>query len=1036
MSHREAAVFRFLDDDGHPVVERNLDELLLRAQRIAAQLIGRANLVAGDRVVLVYLPSLDFVEALLACLLVGIVPAALLPPDPAGSDVARLRRVVDNAGAKALLTHRAYHRARMFGRLGSLARLAPRAAWPELSWVVTDARRHASLHEPRLPAPGELAFLQYTSGSTGAPRGVRVSHANLAHNLDFITRLAEYRSHSRFVWWVPQYHDFGLIAGIFAALWCGCSLSLLSPFSFLRRPAVWPEALSRFRATHTTSPNFGLELLMRKSKPEQRAAWDLSALERLGLGGEPIVGHTVTRFERAMKVTGLRPGKVVGAYGLAEHVAAISVSGTGRIEVDPTVLRREGRLQPSDAPGARLLVSSGSFGEHVRVRIVDPDEAELMPDGHVGEIWASSPSVVEGYEGEPRPPDFEARLPEDDGHRYLRTGDLGAVLDGQLYVTGRIKELIIIRGQNVYPTDIEHAVNKAHPSVRAGRVAAFGTTTDQGTEQLVIMAELRERLHPDSWPEIVGAIRAATRADVPAGAGGVVVLGRRGLVSKTTSGKVQRGVAEHSFHQPGFRARPEVLLVDFPSLTKTEPALATTTRDAVHAALSRALGRPIQANDLQRSPAELGLDSMQVTELQAALEQSLGTPISLEELLAAPTVADLAARVAGQTGRDATPLRVFLRRYKPAQPYRSAGVPPCLEFTAPEDAPRGSTALLWRPDPAAGVFELIEQARTLSKRQERAELRVLAQGAVAARTGELPQRSLAALWGFCRSLHSEAPHQRWQLIDSDGGPGLEAALAHPAQELALRDGALLAPGMEPWEPGSTAAEHSLPFGGAGLVVGSAGAATRRALLWLVRERGVTELVLLSTRDEGDGDLDSRLASEGVRVRRVSGSISSTAVLEAACKQARTELSWGILVAEHHRSLPAGRQTRGRVEAAMGSSLEAMQALAAACPPGARLLAMSDATGWLGPPRRAAWAAGCAALEAEVLHLRSRDRAVTHIMSGPWRNEVSTAELRCSWAPVGLGVPANGDELPLLESLLASGGPTCAGLLPGSLGDPG
>ncbi len=269
-TQRKAAVFRFLNEDGQPAVERSLESLMERALRVGGHLLERANLVAGDRVVLVYLPSLDFVEALLGCLMVGVIPAAILPPDPMGGDVERLQRVVDNAQAKALLTHRAFHRARMFGRLSTMTRLRPRAAWPVLPWIVTDAASRAPRAALRFPPGDELALLQYTSGSTGTPKGVRVTHANLAHNVEFITRVGAYHDHSHLLWWVPQYHDFGLVAGIFAALWRGCSLSLLSPFSFLRRPAVWPEALGRLRATHTTSPNFGLELLLRKSRTFRR----------------------------------------------------------------------------------------------------------------------------------------------------------------------------------------------------------------------------------------------------------------------------------------------------------------------------------------------------------------------------------------------------------------------------------------------------------------------------------------------------------------------------------------------------------------------------------------------------------------------------------------------------------------------------------------------------------------------------------------------------------------------------------------------
>ena len=418
-----------VDDDGLDEGWLTAAGLHDAARRVAAHLLGVAGLQPGDRAVLVYLPSLEFVTALAGCLMAGVVAVPVAPPDPMrpGADLERFATLAANAGARHALTHNVYHRARTLGRLRGLV-FKPATGWPELNWIVTDALK-APRAEVALPRtrPDDLAILQYTSGSTGTPRGVMITHRNLTHQLESNAAELGCRPDARAVIWVPHFHDFGLISGILSSLHGNGSLWMLSPLAFVRRPAIWFEVMSRVGATHTAAPNFAYALSTRKTTPEERRGWDLSPLEVVMSAAEPIQPEAVRGFLDAFAASRLQRSAFCPAYGLAEHTVGVSVRGRAIARVSRHALEHDGVARaPEDGEEAKTLVGCGRPSQGVTVRVVDPERRVDLEEGRVGEIWADSPSKAAGYFGLPEDTreTFHARLP-DDHREYLRTGDLG-----------------------------------------------------------------------------------------------------------------------------------------------------------------------------------------------------------------------------------------------------------------------------------------------------------------------------------------------------------------------------------------------------------------------------------------------------------------------------------------------------------------------------------------------------------------------------------------------------------------------------------
>ena len=550
----DETLYTFVDDKGADAESLTWRQTLEAAEAVAGHLAA-SGLAAGDRAALLYAPSLDFVRAFLGCLLARVVPVPLSPPNPYNLEVElpALAAITSSARARAMLCDTA------FAGLQDLARRRPELA--SLPWVNTSGLGAGVAPERPTPSPGDVAFVQYTSGSTSAPRGVLITYDNLDHQLSMNARELDFDRASRIVAWVPHYHDFGLVSGILSALHGNGQVWLMSPLTFVQRPHLWFDVMARVRATHTAAPNFGYDLAVRKTTPEQRRAWDLSSLRVVMSAAEPIRPDTVRSFLDAFAASRLDPRAFCPAYGLAEHTVGVTVRGRARLTLDRGALEREGRVVPT--PDGAPWIGCGTPPPGVRVRIVRPETGAPCEAAQVGEIWVSSPSKAKGYDDLPDETrdTFEATIAGDDA-RYLRTGDLGFLHEGEVFVVGRLKDTIIARGRNLYPQDIEESLRVCHDLVRPGGIAAFGLPgpAELG-DTLAVLVELRS---PPRDEAAVEAVLRAVRAAVLHGrriAADVIVLGKPGAALKTSSGKLRRRAIREAFERgdlPAYRVARDI----------------------------------------------------------------------------------------------------------------------------------------------------------------------------------------------------------------------------------------------------------------------------------------------------------------------------------------------------------------------------------------------------------------------------------------------------------------------------------------------
>ncbi len=645
----DKVVLSWVDPRGRVTREVTARELRAKVSAVASFVRHECGVGRGESVLLVYPPGLPFVFGFLGTMACGAVPVPVYPPQPnrLDRDGPALARVVENCGARIALTSTDYAWARRIsGLTGLLRRNAGR--WPQLRWYTTDRVRRGRAVEHRA-TPDEVALLQYTSGSTSDPKGVMITHANIQHQLDFNRRALQMGPDARAVMWVPQYHDFGLISGILSAAWGNLALWMMSPFTFLKRPAVWLSTMSQVRATHTAAPNFGYALALRKTTPNDRAAWDLSSVRVMMSAAEPVDGAMMDAFFDAFADTGLSRAAFCPAYGLAEHTVGVTVRGQLRARIDRRALAR-GRVQ---AGGDLLVVGCGRPDPDIEVRIVDPDTCRRLPAGRVGEIWVDSPSVAAGYLGRPQQTAaaFRAQLHGSDG-TWLRTGDLGFEQDGEIVVAGRLKDLIIVRGRNLHPEDVESTIRAANDKIRPGGVVAFGLRGDDGTEGLAAAIELRDDV-PEQAVQSVAATVCDEIVRVHAVTCGALHVGRRGLVLKTTSGKIRRQACAAQAKDGTLETRAircvrvadDPRLDDPPVASVAEPAAAQAGQDTarvVASLLAAQLELAPEQIDVHRPLTEFGLDSAGAVELAGQLSERFGHSVPDTVAFEHPTVQRLA----------------------------------------------------------------------------------------------------------------------------------------------------------------------------------------------------------------------------------------------------------------------------------------------------------------------------------------------------------------------------------------------------------
>jgi FkbH-like protein len=656
--------------------ERSLTyrELERRSRALAAKLQSMG--LEGERALLLFPPGLDFVTGFLGCLRAGTVAVPAYPPQ--GRRVhSRLASIFEDSRPRAVVTT-----SEIRSRASLLAAQMPDLGGVE--WIAADAADTLGegpadgWRPPRLDAES-LAFLQYTSGSTSSPKGVMVSHGNLLHNERLIREAFGQTEESVVVGWLPLYHDMGLIGNVLQPLYAGARCVLMSPAAFLQSPVRWLAAISRHRATTSGGPNFAYELCVRKITDEQKAGLDLSSWRVAFNGAEPVQAATLARFAEAFAPCGFRAEAFHPCYGLAEATLLVSAGGTGPLvrPLDAAALE-EGRVEPGAlgeaARRSRALVGSGRA--RLGVAIVQPETGTPCPPGRIGEIWVAGASVASGYWRRPEETavTFGARLADGSGP-WLRTGDLGFVQDGELFVTGRLKDLVILRGRNHYPQDLERTAEASHPDLRPGGSAAF-SVEGEGEERLVLVLE-RSRRGRAPVEEIAAAVRRSIAGEHGVAASEVVLI-RAETLPRTTSGKVRRRACRDAWLAGGLAEVGRSVLAG-----ETEPAtgsLAGLTREEILAlapgdrrtALVAAL-RQLAAAVLRTAPeridprvplGSLGLDSLAAAELHDSLESAFGAAPDAVELLAGIDLDQLAGQTLAAlsaSGETAEPAPAVLR---------------------------------------------------------------------------------------------------------------------------------------------------------------------------------------------------------------------------------------------------------------------------------------------------------------------------------------------------------------------------------------
>ncbi|MDA0672678.1 MAG: fatty acyl-AMP ligase [Cyanobacteria bacterium] len=539
--------YQFLEDGKKEAAAYTHQALDQQARAIAALL--QQSEAKGERALLLYPQGVEVMAAFCGCLYAGVIAIPVPPPDAGRMKRAlpRLREIVKDAAASYVLSTQ---------RIIELFQESD-VEFPEfdtMTWIDTEQVDLSLADQWQDPQVDKdvLAYLQYTSGSTSVPKGVMLSHYNLMHHSAYLQRACGYTPDGATVTWMPYFHDYGLVEGLIQPLYTGVPCYIMSPLAFVKRPQRWLEAISKYGATHSQAPNFAYDQCVRRVKPAKREGLDLSRWKAAGNAAEPINPRVMREFAEAYAPHGFQWTTFAPAYGLAEATLLVSSKPVG---TEPVILPvnadalEQGKVALAAAGEAcRDTVSCGQLVCETEVVIANPDTYVRCQPDEVGEIWVADPGVAAGYWKRPEVSreTFGARLAGESGGPYLRTGDLGFLRKGELYITGRIKDLIIIRGTNHYPQDIEWTVQHLSDVLRPDYGAAF-SIIDDGEEKLVVVQEV-ERQHQLTLngEEILADIRQAI-SEVHELQVSAIALVKSGNVLKTSSGKIQRRACRSSF---------------------------------------------------------------------------------------------------------------------------------------------------------------------------------------------------------------------------------------------------------------------------------------------------------------------------------------------------------------------------------------------------------------------------------------------------------------------------------------------------------
>jgi acyl-CoA synthetase (AMP-forming)/AMP-acid ligase II/acyl carrier protein len=680
---QDRTLYSWINEEGTVIGKRTYRDQNLYASCIASKLLKSQKPVIkpGDKVLLVYVPGLDFIDAFFACLRAKVIPVPVLPPDPmqrGGQALLKIENIAKSCGIVAILSTVAYHSAVRAGSVKNFITLKngkSSARWPNLPWLHTDtwiSNSRSSAMEDLYgdqceSQPADICFLQFTSGSTGDAKGVMITHGGLIHNVKLMQRRYKSTSRTVLVSWLPQYHDMGLIGGLFTALVSGGTALLFSPMTFIKKPLLWIETMSKYQATHSAGPNFAFELVVRRleSDKDKLQNLDLSSMIFLMVAAEPVRQKTLKKFLELTGPYGFSQKAMAPGYGLAENCVFVSCAfGEG----NPILVDWQGRVCCG-------YVHPGNAD--VDIRIVDPDGGEeLREDGKEGEIWISSPSAGIGYWGkeELSQATFQNLLPNHPRRFYTRTGDLGRIIDGKLFITGRIKDLIIVAGRNIYSSDVEKTVESSSEFLRPGCCAVIGVPEDtlsakgislpDGSDQvgLVVIAELRDG-KPVS-KDVVEGIQARVAEEHGVNVASVKLIKPR-TISKTTSGKIRRFECLKQFADGTLNLVPQPVLTkktlvrSFTTGTCKEgrtprARLANSTPitsprisnkeiiEFLKRLISEQAGISVSNISVTDNMSTYGMDSIGVVKATQKLSDFLGVPVAAIDVFSASCIQELA----------------------------------------------------------------------------------------------------------------------------------------------------------------------------------------------------------------------------------------------------------------------------------------------------------------------------------------------------------------------------------------------------------
>lgn len=667
LSHRAAIqpdkhIYTFLKDGESEQANYSFKELEQRSKAIAATL--QQLVQPGDRALLLFQPGIEFITAFYGCLLAGVVAVPAYPPNTSRirTSIPRLMAIVKDSGATISLTTSDILPAfqpfsQEIPELGSMI-------WQTTDSITADRSRYWM---EEMIKKDDLAFLQYTSGSTGAPKGVMVSHGNILYNEEMIRTAMGMTEGRNFVGWLPLYHDMGLIANMIQPLYSGCSGIIMSPISFLKRPIRWLKAIQKYNAGCAGGPNFAYDLCVNRVTEEEKASLDLSNWEIAFNGAEPVRADTLRRFSKAFASAGFRSKAFYPCYGLAEATLMVTgpkkMQGLQSLRVEKKALENDLVVIKEDAKDTWELVSCGAPQLDQEVVIADPVAKVELADREIGEIWVKGENVAQGYfqNAEKTEETFHAHLDGGEGP-FMRTGDLGFLHQGQLYITGRIKDLIKVRGRGIYPQDIEKTVEglaSDFPELRFNGCAAF-SIQGESNEEIVLIAEVAPRRNPNYDAQaLVNQILATLNSEMEISLRSLVLI--KTSIPKTSSGKKMRHACRKTYlknfetgdmkviHRWDLEAGSAGEKVTSKAVAPSSVPSQTTGIDFSQDELIKMLREWIAEDskiDMEKvfpdTPfSEFGMDSLSVVTLVDYLERRLGKTLNQEIVFEYKTIYDL-----------------------------------------------------------------------------------------------------------------------------------------------------------------------------------------------------------------------------------------------------------------------------------------------------------------------------------------------------------------------------------------------------------